>query len=398
MGCCISSNATTEVTQVTPQNIKLENSQKAQSSQNDICVSSIRDSIMAHIGSPNYHSIKDSADLQNNINNDVILSDYRTISHTSPLIPEQDNIDQNITSEFLQKYSDHNFIGHGNYSDVYLIIEKSTQNKFCKKQVKNIKLNSTKNVFTQEIDILSKCDHFGIVKFIECFPIENIIIMEYIDGNTLKNIILEHEKENKDIEEKEILFIFYQLCICLYYLNSKNIIHRDIKSENIIITNYNDISIVKLIDFGFATECEFSDEFCGTPYYISPEIYMREKYNNLIDIWALGVIIFEMIEFDRPFLGNDRSELKKNIIHEQYILKKKNSYSNDFLSIVDSMLEKDNNRRCTVKQILKQNIMINTSIEFREKIKKSSINDKEKNDILKYIQSVNYDLGIDDQE
>lgn len=313
-------------------------------------------------------------------------------SNITPIIsPIQNGENIYFTYKSSHKYKNYSHIGNGSYCDVYIIIERDTNVKFCKKQVrKNLKfLNKISGYFLREINIMSKCDYFGIVKFKESFIAENIIIMEYIKGITLQKKISNHIEEKKPIPEDEILFIFYQLCLCMHYLENKNIMHRDIKPDNIMIANNN---IVKMIDFGSAIEEILSDEFCGTPYHISPEIYKGEIYDKSIDVWSLGITLFKMIELDYPFLGKNYDEFKYNIIHKKHTFTKQDFYSNDLLSMIDSMLDKNPKTRCTIKQILQKNIMKNASIQFVEKIKICDLNDDEKNEILDYIDIVNSEI------
>ena len=136
--------------------------------------------------------------------------------------------------------------------------------------------------------------------------------MEYIEGISLLDII--KKEKNHYLEEKHALKIFKQIIQAINYCQSKNICHRDIKLENILIIK-NDV--VKLIDFGFAviTDKEtYQNLLCGSPSYMAPEIVKKEKYiAQYSDIWSLGVLLYSMLYGRFPFKGKTQKELFDNI-------------------------------------------------------------------------------------
>ena len=103
----------------------------------------------------------------------------------------------------------------------------------------------------------------------------------------------------------------------IHYLHNNNILHRDIKSANIFLSSW---GICKLGDFGFSIaekEKEKEDDQCllGTPYYMAPELWNELPGNKTTDIWALGILLYEIFALDRPFNGNNLEEMKDNIIN-----------------------------------------------------------------------------------
>ena len=107
-------------------------------------------------------------------------------------------------------------------------------------------------------------------------------------------------------------------------MHRNNLVHRDIKSENVVYSETNtgskrDFSKlqVKLVDFGFSRKSEHGSaelvEFVGTPYYIAPEIVNSEEYGNKCDIWSLGVLVYEILSGEHPFTGKTRAELFRKI-------------------------------------------------------------------------------------
>lgn len=269
------------------------------------------------------------------------------------------------SKKFDDKYITNYSIGSGAYSTVYLVTDILTKKKFCKKLIKK----GLEHIVANEIDILSKCNHFTILRLHEVYINENIIVTEHLLGKTLQRIIL--ERKYKKLTENEILDIFYQLCISLHYLQSNNIIHRDIKPGNIIVTRD---GIVKLIDFGLAFIGDTSCLGCGTTHYMAPEVVKKDIYDCSIDVWSLGVVLFEMINSAHPFQGRNETEIKTSILNNKLILYN-SQYSKELIDIITHMLDKNPKSRLTIEQILNNDIMKAASN------KKNNMNDKQ--DILK---------------
>jgi serine/threonine protein kinase len=126
--------------------------------------------------------------------------------------------------------------------------------------------------------------------------------MELIEGESLLNYVRSFPE--RKLEEKNCKFIFKQIIEALFYLHENNIIHRDIKLENIIIKNKTEI---KIIDFGFsicAPRDKFLDFFCGTPNYMPPEIILKKDYlGEFSDIWSIGILLYTILCGSFPFRG-----------------------------------------------------------------------------------------------
>ena len=265
--------------------------------------------------------------------------------------------------KFDDKYITNYSIGSGAHSTVCLATDISTKKKFCKKHIKK----DMQHIFSNEFDILSKCNHFTILKLHEVYADENIIVTEYLPGKTLQRII--QERKYKKLTENEILDIFYQLCIALHYLQSKNIIHRDIKPANIIVTKG---GIVKLIDFGLSFLGDTSCLGCGTTHYMAPEVIKKDIYNCSIDVWSLGIVLFEMINSMHPFGGRNETEIKNSILNNKLIFYNQKC-SKELIDMTTNMLDKNPKTRLIIKQILNYDIMKQASNRFIEKDKKDYI-------------------------
>ena len=157
-------------------------------------------------------------------------------------------------------------------------------------------------------------DNANIVKLYEVIktPQFHYLVMEYINGISLLEII--KKEKNHYLEEKRALKIFIQIVKAIEYCQDKDICHRDIKLENILTLNNDEI---KLIDFGFAVKTNketYQTLLCGSPSYMAPEIVKREKYiAQYSDIWSLGVLLYSMLYGRFPFKGKTQKELFENI-------------------------------------------------------------------------------------
>ncbi|EGR30790.1 protein kinase domain protein, partial [Ichthyophthirius multifiliis] len=139
-----------------------------------------------------------------------------------------------------------------------------------------------------------------------------IVAMEYVGKTSLNSFL--RQKIDKKLDESEVKRLFKQIVQGLDYCHSLNIVHRDMKLENILLDKNQNI---KIIDFGFsicAPESSKLKIFCGTPSYMSPEIVSKIEYvGQKADVWALGILLFVMLQGKFPFKGLNNNELFKNI-------------------------------------------------------------------------------------
>lgn len=134
------------------------------------------------------------------------------------------------------------------------------------------------------------------------------------------------KNENGAFNEKLRIKIVSQILLALNYMHKNNLVHRDIKSDNVVYSASADADKdkleIKLIDFGFSLQSKEGEtnlkDFVGTPYYIAPEIIKSRKYGSLCDIWSLGVLTFQLISGEFPFNGRTRAELFRNITSCSY--------------------------------------------------------------------------------
>ena len=208
-------------------------------------------------------------------------------------------------------------IGKGFYGKVLLVRKKDTKELFAIKTVHKKRLVQSGKVHTiiSERNILSQVSHPFVITLFYAFQSLSkfYLVLEYIAGGDLffrmdKTVYLPLE---------EIRLYTAEITLALNYIHSLGIIYRDLKPENILLDSEGH---VKLTDFGLSKiigQNEFTLTFCGTNEYLAPEIIKREEYNQSVDWWALGVLIYEMIYLTTPFFHENSSKMYMKIINEE---------------------------------------------------------------------------------
>jgi len=159
------------------------------------------------------------------------------------------------------------------------------------------------------------------------------------------------------MNEERILHCFTQICLAIKHLHDRKIIHRDLKSQNIFMTQG---GMVKLGDFGIARVLNSTREnaatIVGTPYYLSPEIVESKPYSFKSDIWSLGILLFEMCELRPPFNGRSITELALQIVRANYS-PIGSEYSQELHDLLASLLNPEADQRPSVNKILKSSLI-----------------------------------------
>jgi hypothetical protein len=256
--------------------------------------------------------------LLNSVNNDINIG-YKTRNVSmsmSSSVRNSSRSKENNNLKNIDNYIILKELGKGSYASVKLAIHKYNRNKYAIKiySKKTLLDPEKKGIVNNEIKILKQLDHINIMKLYEVIDTVKYLylIMEYIDGISLLDTI----KKSKDhyFKEQRALKIFIQIVKANIYCQSKNICHRDIKLENILIIKDD---IIKLIDFGFAVKADketYQNLFCGSPSYMAPEIVNKENYiAQYSDIWSLGVLLFSMLYGRFPFKAQTQKELFEKI-------------------------------------------------------------------------------------
>ncbi|CAH6787118.1 Nek3 [Phodopus roborovskii] len=201
-------------------------------------------------------------------------------------------------------------IGQGSFGRALLVLQESSNQKFAMKEVRLLKSFTDIQNSRKEAILLAKMKHPNIVAFKESFEAEGhlYIVMEYCDGGDLMQKIKQQKGEL--LPEDTILNWFIQICLGVNHIHKKRVLHRDIKSKNVFLTQSGK---VKLGDFGSArllsSPMAFACTYVGTPYYVPPEIWENLPYNNKSDIWSLGCILYELCALKHPFQANSWKNL-----------------------------------------------------------------------------------------
>lgn len=146
-------------------------------------------------------------------------------------------------------------------------------------------------------------DHQNIVKLYEAYEDSSnfYLIMDYLKGGELYDQIVRRSY----FSEKEGAIIMYQVLCAVNYLHKKGFVHRDLKPENICLDHG---SHVKIIDFGTArklTKGKRLKQTIGTPFYMAPEIFNVNKYDEKVDLWSLGIVLYILLTGKAPYYGKE---------------------------------------------------------------------------------------------
>ncbi|KAJ8035549.1 Serine/threonine-protein kinase DCLK3 [Holothuria leucospilota] len=258
--------------------------------------------------------------------------------------------------DVLDRYKLGEKIGDGNFADVHVGILRQTGEEFAIKKVDKSKLKGKESMIENEIAILNEIDHPNVVKLYEEYETEKYIylVMDYVRGGDLFDAIIDSVK----FTEADASVMVRDLASALNYLHEMNVVHRDMKPENLLVNLADGNSMqLKLADFGLAMEViEPVYTVCGTPTYVAPEILAETGYGLPVDMWALGVITYILLCGFPPFRSPDRNqdelfELIQSGKYE-YISPYWNNISSDAKDLIDHLLVVDKKKRYTAKQVL----------------------------------------------
>lgn len=237
-------------------------------------------------------------------------------------------------------------IGQGSFSTVYQGENIVNHKKVAIKKI-NITFNNnlTKDKIESEIKIMKKLDHKHIVKLYDTIydDFNNVyIIMEYCECGNLGNFL-----DKKPLKEKYIKHFMKQIASATRYLIKNKILHRDLKPQNIMMT---DPKTIKITDFGFAKIFQSDDDImsqtiCGSPIYMAPEIVKRNHYSIKTDLWSIGVILYEMVTGKPPYKASSHLELLHKIDCEPIYIPVAILISDECRNLIYDLLQKNPDKR-----------------------------------------------------
>ncbi|XP_050413695.1 serine/threonine-protein kinase Nek4 isoform X2 [Patella vulgata] len=265
-------------------------------------------------------------------------------------------------------------IGKGSYGEVWLTTYKKDRRKQYVLKKMNLQRASKRERKSaeQEAKLLSKLKHPNIVSYKDSFETENgylYIAMQYCEGGDLYNKL--KEQKGVPLEERQVVEWFIQISMALQYLHERNILHRDLKTQNIFLTKS---KIIKIGDLGIARVLESANDMAstliGTPYYMSPELFANKHYNHKSDVWALGCCVYEMATLKHAFNAKDMNALVYKILKGKMPLMPK-KYSVELVNLIRQMLHQDPAKRPSVNKILRDSYIKKNIAVFLEDTKKS---------------------------
>lgn len=275
--------------------------------------SSYKEKSSAGIGLPSPKGLGDTAS--------KLMASSKSYSLTKSIKNHKETVDIRgpISSEIFfsvkttpveEDYIVKQLLGEGSFGQVKLVVHKRNQIERAMKIIRKIGVsNEEKEQMLKEVSILKSLDHPNIIKIFDMYEDETnmYLIIEYCAGGELFDRV-----HKETFSEAEAAKYIKQLLSAISYLHARNIVHRDLKAENLLFENDSSDANLKLIDFGVS--CEFLKagakmrETLGTPYYIAPEVLLQ-NYDEKCDVWSCGVILYIILCGYPPFNGDDDNEI-----------------------------------------------------------------------------------------
>ncbi|XP_061219496.1 serine/threonine-protein kinase TAO1 isoform X2 [Neopsephotus bourkii] len=250
-------------------------------------------------------------------------------------------------------FTDLREIGHGSFGAVYFARDVRTNEVVAIKKMSysGKQSNEKWQDIIKEVKFLQKIKHPNSIEYKGCYLREHTawLVMEYCLGSA--SDLLEVHK--KPLQEVEIAAITHGALQGLAYLHSHNMIHRDIKAGNILLTEPGQ---VKLADFGSASIASPANSFVGTPYWMAPEVILamdEGQYDGKVDVWSLGITCIELAERKPPLFNMNAMSALYHIAQNESPTLQSNEWSDYFRNFVDSCLQKIPQDRPTSEELLK---------------------------------------------
>ena len=328
----------------------------------------------------------------------------------------------------VEDYTLEKIIGKGSFGQVYLTSKTGTNKLFAtKKMPKTMVLQpKVKKYFNNEIHILENIDHPYIIKLYEIKQTINnyFLIFDFCNGGDLNHCLEKYKKKNKKPFTQEIVqHLMNQIVNGLQYLHNSKILHRDIKSDNILVhfkskedlQNLNLLNAdIKIIDFGFARYLEddsLAQSVLGSPLYMAPQILRKLKkldnnnsfgYDQKADIWSLGTVCYEMLIGTPPFYAENYDDLLKGIQKGNYSIPNNLKLSKEAVSFLNGMIQYNPQSRLDINALANHDFLVKDikSFHFID-IKKAEEKFMNKNEIVinaKEYQSIWYIFDTDNKE
>ena len=248
-------------------------------------------------------------------------------------------------------------IKSGGFGNIFLAKEIGTNEEYAVKEI-NVQNFSSENLYniSRESLILKDMSHINIIKFHSFFIYNNkfYIVMDYARGGELLSLLASKTR----LKEEQAKFIFRQIYNAVHYIHSKNIIHRDLKPNNILFLDEEKTHII-IIDFGISGLANGNQKEsikAGTELYLPPEVIAGKEFSSStkIDMWALGIILYQMVQGCHPFESKDGKDnnIINNILRNKLEFNKKIKISESLKKLIEGLLEKNYRFRIDTGDIL----------------------------------------------
>ena len=328
----------------------------------------------------------------------------------------------------VEDYTLEKIIGKGSFGQVYLTSKTGTNKLFAtKKMPKTMVLQpKVKKYFNNEIHILENIDHPYIIKLYEIKQTINnyFLIFDFCNGGDLNHCLEKYKKKNKKPFTQEIVqHLMNQIVNGLQYLHNSKILHRDIKSDNILVhfkskedlQNLNLLNAdIKIIDFGFARYLEddsLAQSVLGSPLYMAPQILRKLKkldnnnsfgYDQKADIWSLGTVCYEMLIGTPPFYAENYDDLLEGIQKGNYSIPNNLKLSKEAVSFLNGMIQYNPQSRLDINALANHDFLVKDIKSFHfidiKKAEEKFMNKKEIVINAKEYQSIWYIFDTDNKE
>ncbi|XP_056159092.1 serine/threonine-protein kinase ATG1t [Syzygium oleosum] len=206
-------------------------------------------------------------------------------------------------------------LGEGSFSTVWKAVRRAGGEVVAVKQVHLSKLNGhLRSCLDCELDFLSSVDHPNIIRLLHVFQANGCVymVLEFCAGGDLASYVRLHGP----VREESARRFMQQLGAALEILHSYHIVHRDLKPQNILLSGSEEDKVLKVADFGLSRTLQpgySADTVCGSPLYMAPEVLLFKKYDEKVDMWSIGAILFELLNGCPPFCGRTNVQLLRSI-------------------------------------------------------------------------------------
>ncbi|KAG0718788.1 Serine/threonine-protein kinase D3 [Chionoecetes opilio] len=257
-------------------------------------------------------------------------------------------------SQIYQIFPDE-VLGSGQFGIVYGGVHRKSSRQVAIKVIDKLRFPTKQEAaLKNEVAILQNLSNPGVVNLERMFETKEriFVVMEKLKGDMLEMIL---NSERGKLSERITKYIIYQILIALKHLHSKNIVHCDLKPENVLLSTASDFPLVKLCDFGFARiigEKSFRRSVVGTPAYLAPEVLRNKGYNRSLDMWSVGVITYVSLSGTFPF--NEDEDINDQIQNAAFMYPPNpwKEITQDAIDVITNLLQVKQRKRLTVDKSL----------------------------------------------